>query len=323
MTTMTLLIDRRNSTLALKPNGVVEVRYANDETHRVGLNGLRRIIVNGDVQVSSSLLRACQQQGVAILLTAGRGKGNAVHLFPENMRGIQLRHAQHCCYADPIHRIEIARQLVKAKIWQQYYWLEQHGEHAETVRRFLESADQAHTIESLMGVEGAAAARYFMIWGKLWPEHWQFRGRNRRPPRDPVNALISLGYALALSRIGQMAAERGMDLGMGFLHSPFSGRPSLTLDLLEPARPWVDEWTWRLVQNNHLHPGQFSMSASEGCRLDKEARAIFFREWHKAEDEWLPKPARSSLALVLNYLRRKIQVPDDVSATCQEGSFLL
>lgn len=310
MSSMTLLVDRRDSRLSLKPNNVVEIRHSSAETHRVGLNGLRRIIVHGDADLSSTLLRACEQAKVAIILSSGRGKGETIHLFPHNLRGIQLRHAQHRCYADPVHRLELARRLVRAKIEQQFYWLNQHDEQAETVRRFIESVQTADTLESLMGVEGAAAARYFMIWGKRWPENWQFKGRNRRPPRDAVNSLMSLGYAMALNRTGQMATEKGFDLAMGFLHSPLSGRPSLALDLLEPTRPWVDQWVWTLMQKGFLQPDQFTFSNSEGCRLGKEGRAIFFREWHLAEDQWLPQPVRHSLALVLNYLRGLIKPGD-------------
>lgn len=319
MSVMSLLIDRRGASVGLSGPGVVEVRYEDGETHRLGLRGLRRIMVRGDAALSASLLRACQEAGIAVVLSAGRGRGGTAHLFPEARGAVHLRHAQHCCHADPARRLALARAVVAAKIEQQAMWLEAHGLEAGTVRRFVGEAGAALSIGALMGVEGAAAARYFALWGGLWEAPWQFQGRNRRPPRDPVNALMSLGYTLALSRVGQLAAARGLDVALGFLHSPLSGRPALGLDLLEPVRPWVDQWVWRLLAKGALQPGHFTFSAAEGCRLDKAGRAVFFREWHAAEDQWLARPARHALAVVLAHLRALVRAGADGEATEAEG----
>lgn len=315
MTVMTLLIDRRGTRVALANTGVVEVRYEDGETHKIGLAGLRRIIVQGDAQLSASLLRACSAAGVAVILVAGRGRGEPAHLFPAPRGTILLRHAQHRCYADPVRRLDIARALVRAKIQQQVLWLDAHGEGSETVSRFLAQAESAAGINELMGVEGAAAARYFSVWSKCWRNPWHFSGRNRRPPRDPVNSLLSLGYALALNHVGRRATLSGLDLALGFLHAPFPQRPSLALDLLEPVRPWVDQWVWRLLESGALKPADFTDRRQEGCRLSKEGRGVFFREWHINEDDWLPKPARHALAIVLSKLRpfknRTVLQPDE------------
>jgi CRISPR-associated protein Cas1 len=216
---------------------------------------------------------------------------------------VGLRHAQHLALADPERRLAVARLLVRAKLDQQVLWLEAHGLDAATVRRFGAEADAAAGIPALMGVEGAAAARYFSLWAGLWQPPWHFPGRNRRPPRDPINALLSLGYTLALSRVGQLAALRGLDPAVGFLHSPVDGRPALALDLLEPVRPWVDQWVWRLLDSGAFTPEDFTHGKADGCRLAKAARAVFYREWHSEEDQWLPRPARHSLAIVLRSLR--------------------
>ncbi|MGH8475533.1 MAG: CRISPR-associated endonuclease Cas1 [Methylococcales bacterium] len=191
----------------------MEIHYENLETHRVGLQALRHIIVHTDAQLSASLLRSCNEAGVSILLAAGRGRGATAHLFPSR-ETTRLRHAQHRSYADSARRLNIARALVKAKIDQQVQCLKAHGEDSQSVSRFIDQAECAPGINELMGVEGAAAARYFTIWAKLWHKPWHFPGRNRRPPRDPVNALMSLGqapYSLALNHVGRRAALCGLD----------------------------------------------------------------------------------------------------------------
>ena len=90
---------------------------------------------------------------------------------------------------------------------------------------------------------------------------WHFKERNRRPPRDPVNALLSLSYTIIGNSIGQLATIRGLDVSLGFLHIPLKGRPSLALDLVEPVRPWVDQWLWQNIQKTELlTPKHFTLS---------------------------------------------------------------
>jgi CRISP-associated protein Cas1 len=302
MPAMTLIVDRRGACLDLGGPGVVRVRYDEDETHRVGLHGLRRIVLQGDAQVSASLLRACSEAGIGLVLAAGRGRSEPVQIFPAARGQVGLRLAQYRYHADLSQRLVLARKLVMGKIEHQALWLEAHGVDAK-LKRFAEGASQAPDLATLMGMEGAASARYFAVWGTLWQVPWSFNGRNRRPPRAPINALLSLGYALALNYVGRMAALRGLDLAIGFLHAPQTSRPALALDLLEPLRPWADQWVWQLGHSGRLRPDHFTYSQMEGCRLDKEARAVFFDEWHGAEDEWLKRPARNALALVLKNVR--------------------
>jgi CRISPR-associated protein Cas1 len=107
----------------------------------------------------------------------------------------------------------------------------------------------------------------------LWDKSWHFEERNRRPPRDPVNALLSLSYTIIGNSIGQLATIRGLDISFeakvfgknicleGFLHIPHKGRPSLALDLVEPVRPWVDQWLWQNIQKTELlTPKHFTLS---------------------------------------------------------------
>ena len=86
------------------------------------------------------------------------------------------------------------------------------------LQRFRLAADEAADLSILLGVEGAAAARYLQAWRGLWGGEWGFKGRNRRPPRDPVNALLSLTYSMAQGPVGRLALRHGLDPALGFLH---------------------------------------------------------------------------------------------------------
>ncbi len=129
-----------------------------------------------------------------------------------------------------------------------------------------------------MGVEGIAATTCFQIWRSALPEKWTFTGRNRRPPKDPINALLSLGYTIMGSEIGRAVNIKGLDPALGFLHTPQTGRESLVLDILELIRPEVDRFVIELI-NEKLTLRNFKTNQQDGCRLNKNGRKIFYPAW--------------------------------------------
>ena len=303
MGAMTLLVDRRGAEIKLNRAQVVCVTYPDGEQHRVGLLALRQIVIQGDIDLPSSFLRECEATGISIILLPGRYKGNGVNLFPYVEGHARLRLAQYRAYFDKETRLSIARQMVAAKIAGQSKWLTHHNLNHDF------SHSQAHVYKvpdnaGLMGVEGGTAKEYLDKWRHLWNNDWGFKERNRRPPRDPVNALLSLSYTLAANYVGQMITLRGLDVSLGFLHVPQDNRPSLALDLLEPVRPWVDQWLLQKIRDGLLTPKHFYESAETGCRLDKEGRSLFFPAWYNDAQHWLKPSMRESLALLLGVLRK-------------------
>jgi len=224
-------------------------------------------------------------------------------LFPHVECNSKLRIAQFRAYFDDAIRLSIARKVVTAKIRAQAHWLNHHnlnGDFEKSERQIEKARDNA----TLMGIEGSVAKNYFAEWRRLWGKGWHFQERNRRPPRDPVNALLSLGYTMAGNMVGQMVGSYGLDLSFGYLHVPQSNRPSLALDVLEPIRPWVDHWLWQKMQDGLLSPKHFYQNKEYGCRLDKQGRSAFFPAWYDEAEQWLQAPIRDSLALMLGSLRQ-------------------
>lgn len=303
MGAMSLFIDRRGTRMELSSKDVLCVREPDRSARRIGLQSLQRIVVIGDVDVSSSLLRACYAAGVSVLLLPVRGRTSGVHLFPNPSGRWQLRHRQHCAYADTQQRLALAQHFVAEKIKAQTRSLMHIGQSWHS-QNWLERIAQADNEGSLIGIEGAASAQYFSLWRIGLEPHWKFQQRNRRPPRDPVNSLLSLSYTLAGHFVGRFAARYHFDLAIGFLHCPASGRESLVLDLLEPLRPEVDRWVRWMLEEPLLMPQQFTQSNRDGCRLNQEARDRFFAHWHCHEEERLGTPVRNSLALLLRNLRQ-------------------
>ncbi len=202
-----------------------------------------------------------------------------------------MRTGQLALSLDPSLRLGIARWTVAAKIAASARALAR-GEPMHEDRRgllharrtlpgFISRTRTAPDIPTLSGIEGAAAATYFPALAVLFPAPARFSGRNRRPPRDPANAVLSLGYTLLTFDAAREAALAGLDPLVGFLHALSPGRPSLACDLVEPLRPRIDLWTIGLFRSGTLRADHFRVDG-EACLLGKAGRSILLAAW---EDE--------------------------------------
>ena len=137
-----------------------------------------------------------------------------------------------------------------------------------------------------MGLEGQLAHAWFVLLAHSLPFHWKFAGRNRRPPRDPVNALLSLGYTLLSSEIHQLVTASGLDPSLGFLHQDTPGRESLMLNFTEIFRSGVDSFVLQWLAETDLNESSFYFRTKEGCRLSKQTRPLFFKAWAHYRYQW-------------------------------------
>jgi len=158
----------------------------------------------------------------------------------------------------------------------------------EAIRRMTEAAaladDAAATraLHVLRGREGAAARAFFPAFAGAFAPVLGFTGRNRRPPRDPVNVCLSLGYTLAYAEALRAAARRGFDPALGVYHDIAAGRDSLACDLVEPMRCEVDSFVYRLFADRVLRAEDFSSRGEAGCALGKSGRHAFYRAYEES-----------------------------------------
>jgi len=146
----------------------------------------------------------------------------------------------------------------------------------------VQRAEEASSLEQLLGVEGIAAARYFRSLAAMVPSHAGFSGRNRRPPRDPMNALLSFGYVLVGNELQSLLDGMGFDPYLGFYHQVDYGRPSLALDLLEEFRaPLVDRFSANLLNLGILATEDFAGTPEKGVLLRHESLKRFFPAYEK------------------------------------------
>ena len=285
----TLYLDRKD--LELRHEGQHLCLYENGARRgTVPLQQVDRIVMRGRATVTTGALGLLAEAGVALLVLSGRQGRSAAILQGRLQADVHRRIAQYGWYADHSARIDWARRLVAIKLRAQRGFM-QKLIHARPDQRAVLQATTRQikdaiaglagvtaadlTLPRLNGIEGAAAAAYFAAFTQVFPPSLGFTGRNRRPPRDPVNAALSLGYTLLHFEAVQACYLNGLDPYVGFYHEPAHRRESLAADLIEPLRVHIDRWVWRLFADRDLRAEDF-VQDNGACLLKKEGRALFY-----------------------------------------------
>ncbi len=261
------------------------------------LEQIRAVVLYGAVQVSAQALHALLERAVPVshFSPAGRFLGMTQGL---PATGTDARRGQYRLFEQPATRLGVAREVVRAKLHNQRTMLMRNGAAPEeAVARLAELRDttaSAGDMDALRGMEGAGAALYFRHFGTMLGTHagawWDWSGRNRRPPRDPVNALLSLGYSALAKELAGICHTVGLDPFLGFFHQPRFGRPALALDLMEEFRPLVaDSVAISLLNRGEIAPQDF-VSTTRGVLLGDGARRAFWQAWARRLDTEVTHP---------------------------------
>ena len=284
----TLYVDRKDIKLRVS-GGALEFYEPTGRRGSVPLAQIDRVILRGRVQISTSVLGALTEAGAGVLSLSGRHSRHLATCVGRPHNDVFRRLGQFDAYRDARARAEWSRTLIAAKTEAQARLLRQALERRSDQRRPLTRAimqierlqirlvDGVHppAVASLLGIEGAAAAAYFGGFQTLFPASLEFDGRNRRPPRDPVNACLSLGYTLLHFEAVVACHAAGLDPLLGLYHEPAFGRDSLAADVIEPLRPHVDEWVWTLFRDRTLTAKGFRKDGG-AVLLGKAARRHFY-----------------------------------------------
>ena len=258
---------------------------------------VRAIYCYGAVQITAQAAETCLELGIDVsyFSPAGRFIG-LLRGLPAS--GVDARRGQYRLFELPGVRLQLAREVIRAKIHNQRVMLMRNGDAPERVLSlmsgFRDATESARDLTSLLGIEGSAAALYFEQFESMLKQRddWKFdwRGRNRRPPRDPVNALLSLGYSMLAKELTGVCHSVGLDPFLGFMHQPRYGRPALALDLMEEFRPLVaDSVAISLINRGELGPEDFIRSAN-GTFLNDRGRRPFWEAWFRRLDAEVSHP---------------------------------
>jgi CRISP-associated protein Cas1 len=259
-----------------------------------------QVNVFGHVQLTPAALQELCHRGIGVALFGyGGWFYGTVGGFPE--KNVLLRIAQFALAARPEARLAVARELVTGKILNSRTLLRRNAEDGSKgllvdLKLLAARAQEARSEEELLGIEGSAARAYFKGYaGLLAPRSgdqagFDFEGRNRRPPRDPVNALLSLGYALLAKDARIALLSVGFDPMVGFFHRPRHGRPALALDLMEEMRSLVVDSTVLSAVNTEVVRDEHFVRAAGGCALNDAGRKAFIGAYERRMDQEVTHP---------------------------------
>lgn len=275
----------------------IVVSVKGEEVRKIPGQQVRAIYCYGAVQMTAQAVETCLDLGidVAYFSPAGRFIG-LLRGLPAS--GVDARRGQYRLFDLPGVRLQLAREVIRAKIHNQRVMLMRNGDVPDRVLSLLagfrDATGSARDMTELLGIEGNAAAIYFEQFDSMLKqrEDWKFdwRGRNRRPPRDPVNALLSLGYSMLAKELTGVCHAVGLDPFLGFLHQPRYGRPALALDLMEEFRPLVaDSVAISLINRSELGPEDFIRGAN-GTFLNDAGRKRFWEAWFRRLDTEVSHP---------------------------------
>lgn len=288
----------------------------NERLKTIPLLKLERLVIFGHVQLTTEALHALLKEGVDVAFLTGHGKLRG-RLLAADSKNVFLRLAQYERHLDERFAVDFARALVKAKIRNGRAVIQRHqfshpeqafaGE-IQVIDNTLKSLERLQTVNSLMGAEGLATAAYFRAFGQMFRKELAFATRTRRPPKDPVNAVLSLGYSLLTNEILSLLLANGFDPYLGFLHGAVYGRPSLALDVVEEFRhPVIDRLTLNLFNNEVLATGDFRPVEGEGIYLTSAALKTFLQLYERRLQETLTWERPDEKASIRYRLREQIQ----------------
>ncbi|KJS06087.1 MAG: CRISPR-associated protein Cas1 [Gammaproteobacteria bacterium BRH_c0] len=274
------------------------------------------ILCFGQISVSPFLMGYCAEQGIGLTFFTEYGRFLA-RVQGRQTGNVLLRRAQYRWADDAGRAVGIARLMVAAKIanCRNVLLREQrnHGENsllaqaADKLAISLRRVNNAQSVAETMGMEGDAAATYFGVFNELIRDTgFAFGGRVRRPPTDPVNALLSFVYSLITQECVSALHGVGLDPFVGFLHQDRPGRPSLALDLLEEFRAsWADRFVLTLINRRQVQLKDFIHEASGAVRLSDDSRKALLIAYQE----------RKQVEIMHPYLQE--QVPIGLLPHCQ------
>lgn len=307
----TLYVTNPEGYLSLDGENVV-ILSGDTTLGRIPLHNLENIVSFGYRGASPRFMSACAERGVGLCFFSAHGRFLARVTGP--IQGnVLLRTTQYNTVNDEKISLNISKMFLIGKIYNSR-WLLEHfcRDHAARIKRetidpviqqhklALQRIDSANNTDELRGIEGSCAKGYFSVFSQLIlrnNDDFRFTGRNRRPPMDRVNALLSFAYTLLGNEIAGALEGVGLDPAVGFLHTLRPGRKSLALDMLEEFRaPFADRFVLSQINLGSITAADFEQKENGAFYLNDNARRSFLAAWQKRKQEELTHP----------YLKEKI-----------------
>lgn len=282
---LALYVQGQGHSVGLKGD-LLEIRDRKTVVNQVRLREVSQVSLFGSVQLSAQALRELAARDVTILHLSYGGWLTAITTPPPH-KNIELRRRQFQAASNQKLCLYLARAFVSGKIRNSRTLLRRNGRDLKdnVIHRLAENrrkAERAESLNELLGMEGLAAREYFANFTRMIKTSdasrttFDFESRNRRPPRDPINALLSFLYSMLSKDLTVTLIRIGFDPYLGFFHQPRYGRPALALDLIEEFRPLIaDSVVIGMINNGEVRPADFiSRAGSVALRSDGRKRVL-------------------------------------------------
>ena len=282
------------------------INFEHDEIGRVPLHNIERIMAFGSSGASPALIGKCVKEGIELVFMTRNGKFLA--RVEGEMRGnVLLRREQYRIADDNTRSLNIAKNMITAKLYNCRWTLERvtrdHGMRVD-IEKFKHCSNHLHDMtkkalsvankDSLRGIEGEGASIYFSVFNEMilqQKEDFFFASRNKRPPLDRVNAMLSFAYSLAMGMCTSALEAVGLDPYVGFMHTDRPGRRSLALDLIEEFRSQMcDRFVLTMINKRIISESDFDCQEDGAVLLNEKGRRIFLDAWQKRKADEIKHP---------------------------------
>ena len=301
----TLFVTTEDAYLSLDGENVV-VNQEKGEVARFPLHTLQSIISFSYAGASPALMGKCAEKNINMVFCSLHGKFLARTTGITN-GNVLLRREQYRVADDETRSCEIARNMIFGKVFNARWNLERtKRDHrlrideeefthiSGELKAFLPQIESAERLDILRGLEGSAATAYFSLFNDMIlrnKSEFTFDTRNRRPPLDRVNAMLSFAYSLLSHDCASALESVGLDSYVGFMHKDRPGRTSLALDLMEELRPsFADRFVLTLINNQVVQADDFVIEENGAVRMKDDARRKFLKSWQSRKQEMIAHP---------------------------------
>lgn len=288
-----LILEQKNLQLSYD-NQCLHINGKDFKLKSIPLKHLQQIICMHGVELTSQLLGQLSRRSIDFIVINQRYSQNSIALYGSELIKSQRRCIQYQWQQSQSQRLPIAKAICAHKLRISLRVLK----NKHNTKNQIQQTTQANingSLHSLMlfngdedqlrGLEGSAQRQLFAYWRSVLPPSLEFTKRQRRPPPDPVNSVLSLTFTLVYQQAIRQCKLRGLDSELGFYHRPLDGRHSLACDLMEPLRPKIEEWVIGIFQQGVLDKRHFTKTTL-GCLLGKKGKEIYYAHLAEKEREW-------------------------------------
>lgn len=301
----TLYITKENVYLSLNGENIV-IKEDNQIIGRYPLHNIEGVVLFSNLGMSPQLMEKCVDNNISICFLTPNGQFRA-RVVGRSYGNVLLRKQQYKASLDAYECVKISRNFILGKIYNQKWLVERYireyplriqeqvlKDISNRLTEYMDDVRNCTELDTLRGFEGKAQACYFQGFNELilnQKENFFFKGRNKRPPQDPVNSLLSFAYTLLSNEIASALETVGLDSYVGFMHQDRPGRISLALDLIEELRaPVADRFVLSLINRYQVKSEDFTYSENGAVLIKDDTRRKILSEWQKRKQEELRHP---------------------------------